>query len=145
MAHASACPCLVCVSNRSVIVIEDDAASPASLPAPAASATPVVLPTVAPLVTPVVPSAVVLAMTMQRDEEKHWSKAMTAVLRHELGRATNRTLPVATLLAVVHTSHRFGTLTIDKLTFVAMRSHRLNHFWETDVTTGFFSEMIHAV
>ncbi len=73
---------------------------------------------------------------MDRDEEKHWSKAMAAVLCWVPGQANGRKLPVANLLALLHSSRRYGSLSKDQMAYVVLRSQRFDHIWETDPTMG---------
>jgi RNA:NAD 2'-phosphotransferase (TPT1/KptA family) len=70
------------------------------------------------------------AVTMSHAEQKHWSKAMAAVLRHETPPPHERTLQE--LMQVMRSSHRYGFVTATKVYAVATHGHRfvLRHVTE---------------
>ena len=142
--HTAMCPCVICTTSRThaVIVIEDH------VPVVPVAAAPAVLPTLPlpPVTSPVVPTPAVCAVHLGREEEKHWSKAMAAVLRYsDVARSANRTMEVQVLLATVRTSRRYGSLSYEVASWIVMRSNRFTHYWETDPTTGWAAEKMHAI
>ncbi len=90
----------------------------------------------------------IAAPQMTHDESKHWSKALSQVLRHGPGKNTTpvpRTLPIETLLQVIRVSNRFGVIDEAKIREVVATNHRFIFAWTTCPNTGWVYAAVTAV
>jgi hypothetical protein len=85
---------------------------------------------------------------MDHLENKHWSKALSQILRYGIGQHSTpvpRTASIPAILNQVHHSHRYGVLTQGKLEALVQTNHRFVFSSVTCSQTGWIDRAVTAL